>query len=50
MSVPPLTIALPQAWNNVNLQRLAEKIKSPLVLCVAPRLTSSRTTMLTRFA
>ena len=24
-----------QAWNNINLKRLAEKIKSPLVLCFA---------------
>ena len=30
-----------QAWNNVNLQRLAEKIKSPLVLC-DPLLSESR--------
>ena len=25
-----------KAWNNVNLTRLAEKIKSPLVLSVSP--------------
>lgn len=27
---------LTQAWNNVNLHRIAEKIKSPLVLYVWP--------------
>lgn len=30
-----------QAWNNINLTRLAEKIKSPLVLSVHPLHTCS---------
>ena len=31
---PCIFTSVTPAWNNINLHRIAEKIKSPLVLCV----------------